>query len=224
MSNGALKILIIGDSNCLPHYDLTNKRIDLEDIYTFKLQEKLNKHIIEKVIWGGITTIQLTNFAISYYEKWQPDIVIIHSGINDVKKQFISNSLSHYVLKFLSLFNISKKKYKNDILYNQNLINFRSVPKVKAKDFKEQILRIKDSFSKSKIIYIGIHSNIKVNNERPNTFQDIINYNNILKEEFKEYFIDNSIFSLEHDYMEDGYHLNKKGHNKLLEKILEFLN
>ena len=224
MSNVALKILIIGDSNCLPHYDLPNKSINLEDIYTFKLQKKLNKHIIEKVIWGGITTIQLTNFAISYYEKWQPDIVIIHSGINDVKKQFISNSLSHYVLKFLSLFNISKKKYKNDILYNQNLINFRSVPKVKAKDFKEQILRIKDSFSKSKIIYIGIHSNIKVNNERPNTFQDIINYNNILKEEFKEYFIDNSIFSLEHDYMEDGYHLNKKGHNKLLEKILEFLN
>ena len=224
MSNIALKILIIGDSNCLPHYDLPNKSINLEDIYTFKLQKKLNKHIIEKVIWGGITTIQLTNFAISYYEKWQPDIVIIHSGINDVKKQFISNSLSHYVLKFLSLFNISKKKYKNDILYNQNLINFRSVPKVKAKDFKEQILRIKASFSKSKIIYIGIHSNIKVNNERPNTFQDIINYNNILKEEFKEYFIDNSIFSLEHDYMEDGYHLNKKGHNKLLEKILEFLN
>ena len=224
MSNIALKILIIGDSNCLPHYDLPNKSINLEDIYTFKLQKKLNKHIIEKVIWGGITTIQLTNFAISYYEKWQPDIVIIHSGINDVKKQFISNSLSHYVLKFLSLFNISKKKYKNDILYNQNLINFRSVPKVKAKDFKEQILRIKDSFSKSKIIYIGIHSNIKVNNERPNTFQDIINYNKILKEEFKEYFIDDSIFSFEHDYTEDGYHLNKKGHNKLLEKILEFLN
>ena len=224
MSNVALKILIIGDSNCLPHYDLPNKRIDLEDIYTFKLQEKLNKHIIEKVIWGGITTMQLTNFAILYYEKWQPDIVIIHSGINDVKKQFISNSFSHYVFKFFSLFNISKKKYKNEMLYNKNLINFRSVPKVKIKDFKEQILRIKASFSKSKIIYIGIHSNIKINNERPNTFQDIINYNKILKEEFKEYFIDDSIFSLEHDYTEDGYHLNKKGHNKLLEKILEFLN
>lgn len=224
MSNTALKILIIGDSNCLPHYNVPNKSIDLEDIYTFKLQKKLNNHIIEKVIWGGITTMQLTNFAISYYEKWQPDIVIIHSGINDVKKQFISNSLSHYIFKIFSLFNLSKKKYKDNVLYNPNLINFRSVPKVTTKNFKEQILKIKASFSKSKIIYIGIHSNLKVNNERPNTFQDIINYNKILKEEFKEYFIDNGIFSSEQDYTEDGYHLNKKGHNKLLQKILEILN
>lgn len=222
MSNVRLKILIIGDSNCLPHYNLSNKSINLEDIYIFKLQEKLNKHTIEKVIWGGITTKQLTNFAISYYEKWQPDIVIIHSGINDVKKQFISNSLSNYFFKIFSLFNISKKEYKKDILYNKNLIKFKNVPKVKIKNFKEQILRIKESFSKSKIIYIGIHSNAKVNDERPNTFQDIINYNKILKEEFKEYFVDDGIFSQEQDYTKDGYHLNKNGHLKLANRLIDF--
>ena len=173
---------------------------------------------------GGITTKQLTNFAISYYEKWQPDIIIIHSGINDVKKQFISNNLSHYVFKIFSLFNISKKKYKNDILYNSNLIKYRGVSKEEIKNFKEQILLIKSSFSKSKIIYIGIHSNKNINNERPNTFESIINFNKILKEEFKELYIDDGIFSSEHDYLEDGYHLNKKGQNKLLEKILQILN
>tara|TARA_Y100000389_G_C17465886_1_gene525497 strand:+ start:4460 stop:5134 length:675 start_codon:yes stop_codon:yes gene_type:complete len=224
MSNTTLKILIIGDSNCLPKYDLPNNSIDVEDIYTFKLHEKLNKHIIEKVIWGGITTRQLTNFAISYYEKWKPDFVIIHSGINDVKKQFISNNFSHYVFKFFSLFNISKKKYKSDILYNPKLIKYRSISKEETKNFEEQVLRIKSSFSKSKIIYIGIHGNKKVNNERPNTFESIINYNKILKEEFKEFFIDDDMFSSEQDYTEDGYHLNKKGHNKLFEKILKILN
>jgi len=224
MSNETLKILLIGDSNCLPKYGLANNSIGIEDIYTFKLQEKLNQHIIEKVLWGGITTKQLTNFAISYYEKWQPDIIIIHSGINDVKKQFISNNLSHYVFKIFSLFNISKKKYKNDILYNSNLIKYRGVSKEEIKNFKEQILLIKSSFSKSKIIYIGIHSNKNINNERPNTFESIINFNKILKEEFKELYIDDGIFSSEHDYLEDGYHLNKKGQNKLLEKILQILN
>lgn len=224
MSNENLKILLIGDSNCLPKFGLPNNNIDIEDIYTFKLQEKLNKHKIEKVIWGGITTKQLTNFAISYYEKWQPDIVIIHSGINDVKKQFISNNLSYYVFKIFSLFNISKKKYKNDILYNPNLIKYRGVSKEEIKNFKDQILRIKSSFSKSKIIYIGIHSNKNINNQRPNTFESIINFNKILKEEFRELFIDDSLFSSEHDYTEDGYHLNKKGQNKLLEKILEILS
>ena len=104
------------------------------------------------------------------------------------------------------------------------MIRFRSVPKVTIKNFKEQILRIKASFSKSKIIYIGIHSNIKVNNERPNTYQDIINYNKILKEEFKEYFIDDGIFSSEQDYTEDGYHLNKNGHLKLAKKLINFFN
>jgi len=53
MSNETLKILLIGDSNCLPKYGLANNSIGIEDIYTFKLQEKLNQHIIEKVLWGG---------------------------------------------------------------------------------------------------------------------------------------------------------------------------
>ena len=220
MLNKVTKVLFIGDSNCLPRIVSKKILVDLEDTYNFKLKKKLNKHIIEQVVWGGITTIQLTNFALSYYHKWNPNIIIIHSGINDVKNQFISNDLSNNLVRLLSFFKIPKKKFKENILYNPNLIKYHYHPKVEIKNFKKQIKKIKSSFKKSKIIYIGIHSNKDVDKERPNTYKIINEYNNFLKDEFKDLFIDDSMFKKNKDYLKDGYHLNKIGHKKLYNKIL----
>ncbi len=224
MPNKVIKVLIIGDSNCLPRIVSEKILVDLEDTYNFRLKNKLKDFSVEQVIWGGITTIQLTNFAISYFQKWKPNIIIIHSGINDVKNQFISNDLSNNLFKILSFFKVSKNKYKEKILYNPSLIKYHNRPKVEIKNFREQILKIKSSFNNSKIIFIGIHSNKEVDKERPNTFNIINDYNKILKDEFKELFIDDSIFDKNIDFLQDGYHLNKEGHSKLYNFLLKTLD
>ncbi len=218
------KILVIGDSNCLPRYSLKKKDwVDNEDLYLYKLKKKLHNYNFQQVIWGGITSKQLTDFAISYYEKWKPNILIIHSGVNDVKNQFISNNLSNKIFKILSLFRVSKKTYKDNFLYNSNLLRFNHKPKLEINEFKKQIIKIKSLFKKTIIIYIGIHSNKKVDRERPHTYKIINIYNNFLKEQFKEFFIDNKIFKKNEHYTKDGYHLNKSGHMILLNQLLKIL-
>ena len=224
MLNKVKKVLIVGDSNCLPRYTLNKKEtLNNEDLYNFKLKKKLTKYNIEQVVWGGITTVQLTNFAILYFEKWVPDLLIIHSGINDVKNQFISNSLSNKLYRLLSFFKISKKTYKESILYNSNLIKHHHHPKLDIDNFNKQIFKIKSSFKKTKIIYIGIHSNKKVDKERPHTYKIINAYNDILKNQFKELFIDDQIFKKNQHYTKDGYHLNKEGHLILLNRLLKII-
>ena len=104
MANKVKKVLIIGDSNCLPRIISKKISVNLEDTYIFKLKKKLKSDKVEQVVWGGLTTTQLSNFAISYYQKWKPDFIIIHSGINDVKNQFISNNSLKILYKFFSLF------------------------------------------------------------------------------------------------------------------------
>ena len=47
------------------------------------------------------------------------------------------------------------------------------------------------NFKKSKIIWIGIHSNRNINKERPNTFSSVSIFNEKLKKLFNENFIDN---------------------------------
>ena len=80
------KILIIGDSNCLPKYNFDKKnQIILENTYLYRLKKKFHKFDFEQVTIGGITTLELINHAISYYGSWRPDVLIMHTGINDIK-------------------------------------------------------------------------------------------------------------------------------------------
>jgi hypothetical protein len=49
------KILIIGDSNCLPKFSKSKEdRLPLESIYTFKLKKKLKDCLFSEVIWAEL--------------------------------------------------------------------------------------------------------------------------------------------------------------------------
>ena len=141
------KFLIIGDSNCMPRYNGNSKdELGPEKIYIYKLKKKLPDHTVEQVIWGGITTEQLIDYSISYYKRWTPNLILVHSGINDVKNQFISPKSSNTLYKLFSLFKVDKKSYKKNILYNPNLIKYHYEPKVNLKKFKAVIKKIKNTF------------------------------------------------------------------------------
>ena len=95
------KILIIGDSNCLPRYNADTKNvIALEDTYIFNLKNKLKNCHFEQVTLGGISTSELINHAIPYYLHWKPDILLLHTGINDTKSQFIKGRILNFFIKY----------------------------------------------------------------------------------------------------------------------------
>ena len=182
------KILIIGDSNCLPKYSNSkHDRLPIESIYTYKLKKRLKSFLFSEVIWGGITTSMLINYSISYYKQWKPDFIIVHSGVNDAKTQLFSEKTNQRIFKMFKIFNYDQKKFKTNIIYNPNYLKIRSTNKVSAMKFLEDAKKLKKNFKKSKIIWVWIHSNKKINIERPDTFSSVLFFNEKLKKLFKKF-------------------------------------
>ena len=216
------KILIIGDSNCLPKYSNSKKeKLPLESIYTFKLKKKLKNFLFSEVIWGGITTSMLINYSIGYYKRWKPDYIIVHSGVNDAKTQLFSEKTNRRIFKMFKIFNYDQKKFKSNIIYNPSYLKYKNTNKVSPIKFLVEAKKLKKNFKKSKIIWVGIHSNKNINMERPDTFSSISIFNDHLKKLFKKNFIDNDFKDIY--FRKDGYHLNHLGHEILFQKISKLI-
>ena len=216
------KILIIGDSNCIPRFSKTKKDIlPLENMYIYMLKEKLKNFLFSEVIWGGITTSMLINYSIGYYKQWKPDYIIVHSGVNDVKTQLFSEKTNQRIFKVFKIFNYNKKKFKSNLIYNPKYLKYKNTKKVNLIKFITDAKKLKKNFKKAEIIWVGIHSNKKIDIERPNTFSSISSFNENLKKVFKKNFIDNNFKDIH--FRKDGYHLNHLGHRVLFEKITKLI-
>jgi len=174
------------------------------------------------VIWGGVKTSMLIAYSINYYKKWKPDIVIVHSGVNDVKTQLFSDKTNQKIFKISKILNLNKKKIKDNIFYNPKYLKYSNTNKVSPFELLQQAKKIKKNFNNSKIIWIGIHSNRNINKERPNTFKSVAIFNQELKNFFKKNFIDNNFKDVY--FRKDGYHLNYLGHKILFKKISKLIN
>ena len=217
------KILIIGDSNCIPRFSKSKKdSLPIESTYIFMLKKKLKNSLFSEVIWGGITTSMLINYSISYYKQWKPDYIIVHSGVNDVKTQLFSEKTNQRISKMFKIFNYNQKKFKTNVVYNPSYLKYKNTSKVSLIKFLAEAKKLKKNFKKSKIIWIGIHSNKNINKERPDTFRSVSIFNEKLKKFFNKNFIDNDFKNI--FFRKDGYHLNHLGHKVLYKKILKLIN
>jgi len=217
------KILIIGDSNCMPKYSKSKKEsLVVENIYTYLLKKKYKKHLFSEVVWGGVKTSMLINYSISYYKKWKPDFIIVHSGVNDVKTQLFSEKTNQKIFKISKILNLNNKKIKKNIFYNPKYLKYSGTNKASSFELLQQAKKIKKNFINSKIIWIGIHSNQNINKERPNTFKSVEIFNQKLKKFFKNNFIDNNFKDIY--FRKDGYHLNHLGHKILFKKLSKLIN
>ena len=218
------KILIIGDSNCLPKYNFDKKnQIILENTYLYRLKKKFHKFDFEQVTIGGITTLELINHAISYYGSWRPDVLIMHTGINDIKTQLVRGLKLKFLSFTLKFLNFTKKKFKSNILYNSLLLRYFSVPKVDLNSFEKTVNKIKIRFKDSDIYWFEIYSDKNIDKERPGTKKNVEKYNKILKKNFNCNFIRLSELAKKKCFTNDGYHLNKTGHLKVFELISKII-
>ena len=106
------KILIIRDSNCIPRFSKSKKgMLPLEKTYIFMLKKRLKNFVFSEVIWGGITTSMLINYSISYYKHWNPDYIVVHSGVNDVKTQLFSEKTNQRIFRMFKMFSYNQRKF-----------------------------------------------------------------------------------------------------------------
>ena len=78
-----------------------------------------------------------------YYVDWEPDIILMHTGINDTKSQLASGKVLNLIYKSTKLFNVSKKNLKSKILYNPSYLKYSSRSKTDIETFEKSIDKIK---------------------------------------------------------------------------------
>ena len=218
------KILFIGDSNCLPRYNTIKKDIiKIEDLYIYQLKKKFQNFHFEQITLGGITTPQLINYVVPYYVDWEPDIILMHTGINDTKSQLASGKVLNLIYKSTKLFNISKKNLKSKILYNPSYLKYSSRSKTDIETFEKSIDKIKLLFNKSKIYWLEVYSDEKLDTKRPNTKKNIDKLNLLLKKKFEKNLIKMEDLKKKKYFTSDGFHLNCLGHKILSRKIANLI-
>jgi len=211
------KILLISDSTAYPRSKSLGEETIYEKTYPYLLKIKYKNFEISNICFGGISTNQLFNQAISYYKEWNPDIVIINSGINDCRTFPISDRLIQIIsLCSIKLYNVIEKLLFKDFIQK----NF-SKPNTSLKKFKKIISRFEIIFDQSKIIWIEIVADKSYDQVRYNTSKYLNEYNNLLFNKFDKNFIKVKDDIIQNNGIQkDGFHLNERGHNVIYNKLI----
>ena len=78
-------------------------------------------------------------------------------------------------------------------------------------------------FDNSKILWLEIYSDEKIDQDKPNTSQRINDYNNMLREVLKNSFIELREIKNISNFTSDGFHLNRNGQLLLFEKLVKII-
>ena len=211
------RVLVISDSLALPRN--RPERTLYEETYPFLLQ---NHFTVLQLSYGGGTIKEILHQA-SYYTSYNPDVVIIQSGIVDC------------AYRAFPLF-VDKGATYSKILYFYKRVIARIIPPrflrrhlriryTSPSEFKLALDDLKSKFAKSIIVAVGI---VPASDEYeklvPGIKKSIIQYNTIIKDSKSvDYFIDLGKMSL-NCVMSDHHHINKNGHLYIFKAIESIFN
>ena len=211
------RILIITDSLALPR---SKPEVTLyEDTYPYLLQKKYR---VLQLSYGGGTIKEIVHQA-HYYLSFNPDFIILQSGIVDCayrafpliidKGSLYSKTIDIYRTVVAKLLNPKKLR---------RVFRFRYT---KPQEFQNTLTSLKDDFPNTTLIAIGIvQGSIEYEKKVPGISDSIKCYNNLLIEAVgSSRFVDLTDMSPE-CVMSDCHHINKKGHLYIYNRLITMLD
>jgi hypothetical protein len=210
-----------GNPRGFPESDITI----LEETYPYILREKYNDAIFWQLSFGNITTEQLCSQAFSYLRDWEPDIIIVHSGLNDCRPEAFTDLQKTIITDLTGVFFSFIKKH----LYNPRLIKFRNLYRVSPKRFRKTLNKFKMIFTASNIIWLELAVDTEYEKVRPGVNKRIDEYNKIISDIYGENRVPiQDELECNDGFATDKLHWNRNGHhvvaNVLIEKINALLN
>ena len=209
------RILIISDSLALPRSK--PEQTLYEDTYPYMLGKDYE---VFQISFGGGTIKEIVHQA-HYYRSYNPDYIVLQSGIVDCAYRafpvFVDKGAVYS--GFLDLYRrVLAKIIPPRIL--RRVFRYRYT---NPKDFEASIISLKEAFPGTKILAIGIIPASKEYAELVhNIDKSISQYNAILERNMATGFINLSDMP-ENGVMSDHHHLNKFGHQFIVNKILDII-
>ena len=216
MTENIKKIIILTDSTGSPRRDINNEFVDLDQTFPYLLKKKYKNCKFWQLSFSSISTKRLLAETQAYLPDWKPDIIIVHSGINDCKPSVFSERSLKIIIKKLGRFS----KYLKHIIYNPFFIKIFNNTSSTPKNFNRDINIFKSYFQNSKIIWTEISCLTTLNTRFPDVLKNQADFNYILKNNFGDNFVEISEdLKKENGFLKDGLHYNSDGHNIIFEKI-----
>lgn len=213
-----MNFLILTESAGNPRSFPSSEVTQLEETYPYLIRAEYKESTFWQLSFGNITTEQLCAQVISYLNHWGPDVVIVHSGLNDCRpeaftefQKTILNKLSGRLFRHLKKF-----------VFHPNLIRRRQVQRVSKRSFRKTLKRFQLTFSESKILWLEICAETGYEELRPGVTRRMFEYNQIIKEIYNNNFVEISERMLEiRGFNSDKLHWNKRGHLAVAQIILD---
>lgn len=210
-----LKVLVITDSLGLPRRS-GDELVPFESTWVNKLRKNVEVH---QVSIGGATIYQLFE-QIKYNELYEPDVVVVQSGIVDCAPRAFKMSERQL---FLSIPLVSRVFTMVASRYGKNIRNLRNITYTKLDLYKTYVNKINASFNGKPVYFVGIvPAPAQYETNMKGISKNISNYNGVLKQIAGERFIDLSELT-NVGLLSDHHHLNTYGNERLYLRVLEML-
>ena len=215
------KFLILTDSIGNPRSFPVTEITQLEETYPYIIRDHFKDSTFWQLSYGNITTEQLISQAVGYISLWDPDIIIVHSGIIDSRPEAFTEFQKIVISKFTERLFGRIEKY----VYHPALIKRRQVCRVSERSFRKTAKKTKLLFDQSKILWLEICAADDYESARPGMKKRMEDYNKIIEEIYGEDFVRVKKKILEVDgFNVDNFHWNKRGHKAVADILIERIN
>jgi lysophospholipase L1-like esterase len=209
---------LVTDSLALPRDK--PEQVVFEDCYPQLLKTEFKDWEIQQLSIGGATISELVSAA-KYYKSFNPNVVIIQSGIVDCAPRALSK-LDRLLWRRIPLVGkwILNAATRNAL----TLRKIRKISYTKPRDFDKWLNRFNILFKDASKIHIAIMPGSEDYEEKlPGVCSNISRYNEIIGKNASFIVANNARIEW---LMSDHHHLNKQGHkaiaNELIDQIKRF--
>ena len=217
-----MKFVVLTDSTGCPRIFPKSERVDLEDTYPYLLRKEFDTSKFWQLSIGNQISKLLIDNARGYLTNWHPNYIIVGTGINDARPEFLSEKITKN-LNFegkLSFFN----KFIKRLYLSPFLIKLFNNHRVSEEQFLKSIISLKNTFKTSKIIWLEIYCHNNYDRDRPGVLKRKNSFNEKIKKILGNDFLEISEEISNNDfYTKDFHHFTKQGHYLIAKKIIEHI-
>ena len=195
--------------------------VKLEQTWPYLLREEFKGATFYQLSFGNITTEDLASQATAYLTHWDPDFVVVQSGLADCKPEAFTEAQKAVINRLPGRFLGKLKKY----LYHPPLIRRRQIFRVSEQNFRKTLRKFKKVFSKSRIFWLAIVASPDYERERPGIVRRVAAYNKIIEEVYGDGMVDLQERILQIGGLNtDNVHWVANGHQTVVDALIPRIN
>lgn len=222
-----MNILFLTDSLGYPRVD--GAQTKASDTWTYSTRDLLETNDSSYSCFFDMkpmrTSSSLLDEIRSHILSYEPDVIVLQIGIVDCYPRSLTRFESQVLSRIPILKNVSKYFVKK---FYRQLIKIRKISYTTKEEFNNNLQEIKSYFPNAQWLVIPIApASDEYKEINPLVESNIDNYNQILKDNFFEDFLED-LFKQKHDqsiFLDDNHHLSKYGHtlvrNYITQEILK---